>query len=256
MRWRVLALAACILLASAAARADDLAAGISRDKIEITSSFTGAEVVVFGAIENEFGGALPATAKRDVVIVVRSDKPYLATVRRKERMGPIWINRDMHRFAGVPGFYFVASNRKLKEIAGAEVLEQLELGLDKLALGPAPGSVGGPRDFREAIVRAKSAGGLYGEHDEGVSFLSGSLFRTTVALPANVPTGNLKVLVYVFHQGQVSSSHSMLLYVEKTDLERRLSELAHQWPVIFGALAVMLAGLAGFLASLAFRERN
>lgn len=257
MKLRALALGIPILFAPiAAALADDSAAGISRDKIEITSSFTGADAVVFGAIEGDAGAALPATEKRDVVIVVRSDKPYLATVRQKERVGPIWVNREMRRFAGVPGFYFVASNRKLTDIASSEVLEQLELGLDKLALGPAPGSIGGPREFREAIIRSKSVGGLYGEHDEGVSFLSGSLFRTTVALPANVPTGNLKVLVYVFHQGQVSSSNSMTLYVEKTDIERRLSEWAHQLPVVFGFLAVMLSGLAGFLASLAFRERN
>lgn len=247
---------ALALFASAVARGDDLAAGISRDKIEITSSFTGADVVVFGAVESDLGGALPATEMREVVIVIRSDEPYVATVRQKERVGPIWVNREMRRFAGVPGFYFMASTGALKDIAKPELLEQLELGLDNLALGPAPGSIGGPRSFRQAIIRAKTNGGLYGEHQGGVSFLSGSLFRTTVALPANVPTGNLKVLVYVFSQGQVSSSNSMTLYVEKTDIERRLSELAHQWPVVFGFSAVLLAGLAGFLASLVFRERN
>jgi uncharacterized protein (TIGR02186 family) len=256
MRFGAALALAGALFASAVARSDDLAAGISRDKIEITSSFTGADVVVFGAIESDLGGALPATEMRDVVIVIRSDKPYLATVRQKERVGPIWVNREMRRFAGVPGFYFMASTGALKDIANPDTLEQLELGLDHLALGPAPGTVGGPRAFREAIIRAKSNAGLYGEHQGGISFLSGSLFRTTVALPANVPTGNLKVLVYVFSEGQVSSSNSMTLYVEKTDIERRLSELAYQWPVVFGFLAVMLAGLAGFLASLVFRERN
>jgi uncharacterized protein (TIGR02186 family) len=244
------------LFAAAAARSEDLAAGISRDKIEITSNFTGTDVVVFGAIESDLGVALPATEPRDVVIVIRSDRPYMATVRQKERVGPIWVNQEMRRFTGVPGFYFMASTRPLTDIAKPDILEQLELGLDKLALGPAPGSIGGPRAFREAIIRTNSNSKLYGEHQGGISFLSGSLFRTTVALPANVPTGNLKVLVYVFSDGQVSSSNSMTLYVEKTDLERQLSELAHKLPVIYGLAAVLLSGLAGFLASLAFRERN
>jgi uncharacterized protein (TIGR02186 family) len=249
-------LAAGIASLTAVARGEDLAAGVSRDKIEITSNFTGTDVVVFGAIENDLGEALPATEARDVVIVIRSDKPYVATVREKARMGPIWINQKSRRFSGVPGFYFLASTRALKEIAGPDRLEELELGLDKLALGPAPGSIGGPREFREAIVRAKSRGGLYSEHEGGISFLSGSLFRTTVALPANVPTGNLKVLVYVFSRGEVSSSNSMTLYVEKTDIERQLSEMAHGMPVLYGFAAVLLSGLAGFLASLAFRVRN
>ncbi|MCE9521001.1 MAG: TIGR02186 family protein [Alphaproteobacteria bacterium] len=247
---------AVLLIASVGARAEDLAAGISRDTIEITSNFTGTDVVVFGAIENDLGEALPATEARDVVIVIRSDRPYLATVRQKQRVGPIWVNQDMRRFSGVPGFYFLASTRPLKDIAKPDTLEQLELGLSNIALGAAQGSVVAPRVYREALVRAKERGALYGEHQGGVSFLSGSLFRTTVALPANVPAGNLKVLVYVFSGGQVTSSNSMTLFIDKTGIERRLSDFAHKLPVLYGILAVLLSGLAGLLASLAFRERH
>ena len=256
MRFGATLVLGAAMFACAGARAEELAAGISRDTIEITSNFTGADVVVFGAIEGEDGGALPASERRDVIIVIRSDKPYLATVRQKERVGPIWINREMRRFAGVPGFYFMASTGKLKDIAKPDVQEQLELGLGNLALGPAPGLVGGPRAFREAIVRTKVKGGLYGEHEGGISFLSGSLFRTTVALPANVPAGNLKVSVYVFTDGQVSSSNTMTLFIVKTGIERRLSEFAHNLPGIYGFVAVFLSAFAGFLASLALRERQ
>jgi uncharacterized protein (TIGR02186 family) len=245
-----------LALAAGAPRAEDLAAGISRDKIEITSSFTGTDIVVFGAIESESGEALPATEPRDVVVVIRSDKPYLVTVRKKERVGPIYMNRDEQRFAGVPGFYFLASTKPLNEIASQEVLNQFELGLDRIAIGPAPGSVGGRREFREAILRARARDELYSQHEGAVSFLSGSLFRTTAALPPNVPAGNLKVLVYAFSQGQVTSSNSMTLFIDKTGVERRLSEFAHYEPALYGLVAVLLSVLAGFLASLAFRERH
>lgn len=243
-------------LAAGAARGEDLAAGISRDKIEITSNFTGTDIVVFGAIETEEGNALPATEVRDVVVVIRSDKPYLVTVRKKEPLGLIWMNREERRFAGVPGFYFLASTRPLREIAAADVLNQFELGLDRIVLGPAPGAIGGPREFREAILRAKIREDVYSQHEGAVSFLSGSLFRTTVALPPNVPAGNLKVIVYSFAQGQVTSSSSMTLFIDKTGIERRLSELAHYEPILYGVLAVLLSALAGFLASLAFRQRH
>jgi len=256
MRPGALFLFAVAIFATADARAEDLAAGISRDTVEITSNFTGTDVVVFGAVENEQGEALPASEPRDVVVVIRSDQPYNAIVRQKAPVGPIWINQDMRRFSGVPGFYFLASTRPLKDIAKPETLDQLELGLNNLALGTAPGSIVGPRVYREAIVRAKARDGLYGEHQGGVSFLSGSLFRTTVALPANVPAGNLKVLVYVFSAGQVSSSNSMTLFIDKTGVERRLSDFAHHQPVLYGLAAVILSALAGFLASLAFRDRH
>ncbi|MFM9865247.1 MAG: TIGR02186 family protein [Micropepsaceae bacterium] len=252
--WLILVLIGVTLTASV--RAEDLAAGISRDKIEITSSFSGTEVVVFGAIENEEGEALPATEMRDVVVVIRSDKPYNITVRKKERVGPIWINRDMQRFAGVPGFYFLSSTRPLKDIARADLLSQYELGLDRLAFGPAPGAVGGPREFRQAIVRHKQTDQLYSQHEGGVSFLSGSLFRTTVRLPPNVPAGNLKVQVFAFAAGDLTSTNTMTLYIDKSGIERSLSELALDQPFIYGLLAVVLSALAGFAAYLVFRQRG
>ena len=243
-------------LAAPAAQAEDLAAGISRDKIEITSNFTGADVVVFGAIETEEGEMLPATEQRDIVVIVRSEKPYIVTVRKKERLGPIWMNRDSRSFADVPGFYFLASTRPLSDIASDEVRQQFELGLDHIALGPAPGSIGGPRVFREALLRAKATQGLYSQNEGAVSFLSGSLFRTTVALPPNVPAGNLKVIVYSFADRQVTSSSTITLFIDKGGIERRLSEFAHYEPFFYGVLAVLLSGLAGFLASLPFRQRG
>ncbi len=241
-------------LFAGAVRAEDLAAGISRDKIEITSSFTGTEVVVFGTIEDDLGRSLPATEMRDVVVVIRSEKPYIVTVRKKERLGPIWVNRDMRQFAGVPGFYFLSSTRPLKDIARGDTLEQFELGLERIALGPAPGAIGGPKEFREAIVRQKKAGRLYSQHEGGVSFLSGSLFRSTVALPPNVPAGNLKVQVFVFSRGEVTSTNTMTLFIDKGGIERDLSELAENEPALYGLAAVILAALAGVAAYFAFRE--
>jgi uncharacterized protein (TIGR02186 family) len=253
MRLALLIAVAAILFAGLV-RAEDLAAGISRDKIEITSSFSGTDVVVFGAIENDLGEALPATEMRDVVVVIRSDKPYTVTVRKKERVGPIWVNRDMRRFAGVPGFYFLSSTRPLKDIAKADLLEQFELGLDKIVFGPAPGAIGGPKEFRSAIVRQKKASGLYSQHEGGVSFLSGSLFRSTVALPPNVPAGDLKVQVFVFARGEITSSNTLPLFIDKSGIERGLSEFAIHQPVLYGLIAVILAALAGFAAYFVFRE--
>lgn len=253
----MIALLLCLSFGQASvARAEELAAGISRDQIEITSNFTGAEVVIFGAIENEIGASIPSTEKRDIVVVVRSDRLSVATVRKKERMGPIWVNREARQFAGVPGFYFVASSRPLKDIASTQVLQQFELGFDNLSIGPAPGTIGGPPSFRKAFVEARTRSELYGQHEGGVTFMSGSLFRTTASLPPNVPSGNLRVLVYAFSNGQVTSSNSMTLFIDKSGVERQLSELALFWSVPYGLAAVLFSVLAGFLAFVVFRERS
>lgn len=253
---RALVVLAALIWAAGTAGAQDLAAGISRDTIEITSNFTGTDVVVFGAIEKGLGEDVPASPVQDVVVVIRSDKPYMMTVRKKERMGPLWVNRTTREFAGVPGFYFVASTKALSKIADEAVLEEFELGLAHVAIGPAPGTIGGPREYREAIIRAKQRAALYSENPGGVIFLSDTLFRTTAALPANVPAGNLKVVVYAFSGGQVVSSNSMTLFIGKTGIERQLSSFAFGEPWLYGIAAVFLSAFAGFLASVAFRERD
>jgi uncharacterized protein (TIGR02186 family) len=255
MRLAILVLVAWLAVVFTA-RAEELAAGISRDKIEINSSFTGAEVVVFGAIESDTGAAMSDAGQRDVVVVIRSDKPSVATVRKKELMGPIWVNREARQFAGVPSYYFVASNKPLEQIAHPNVLKQFEIGLANIAMGPAPGSVGGPANFRTALLKSREGSELYGQHDGGVTFMSASLFRTTATLPPNVPAGNLRVSVYAFRNGQVISSNSMMLFIDKTGIERSLSDMAQNWPFLYGISAVLLAVLAGLLAATAFRERH
>lgn len=249
-------LAALILLMPFTAPAEELAAGISRDKIEINSSFRGTEVAIFGSVEPAIGEVVEGDRARDIVVVVRSDRLSRATVRKKELVGPVWINRDAREFVNVPEFYFVATNRPLKDIAAPSVLQQFELGLDNIVFGPAPGVIGGPTAFRKALLDSRVASELYAQHEGAVSFMSGTLFRTTLALPPNVPAGNLRIQVFSFHDGQITSSNSMTLFIEKTGIERALSEFSQREPLFYGLTAVFFSVLAGFLAAVAFRERH
>ena len=76
-------IAAAMLLTVSTARAADLVSGLSTDLIQITSNFTGADIVLFGAIEPAEDGAPPGD--QDLVVVIRG--PALdMMVRRKQRM--------------------------------------------------------------------------------------------------------------------------------------------------------------------------
>jgi uncharacterized protein (TIGR02186 family) len=237
------------------ARAEELAAGLSKDDIKISSSFTGTDLVLFGAIESEGGAAIGAVQDRDVVVVVRGPGTVV-TVRRKERLGPIWINRDQRRYSGVPGFYFVASTKALNLIADAGTLDRFHLGLAHLEFNAPPGSIMPSADYKGAIVRARTRGELYSEHAGGVQFLSGSLFRTTIALPSNLPSGTYDVNVYLFRGKQIVTAFSTPLRIGKTGLERVLFKFANDLPWAYGLLAVVLAGLAGWASAVAFRQRQ
>lgn len=249
MKWLAFFL---LLLSSNAALADDLVAGLSQDQVEITSNYTGTDMVVFGAIE---GIENPSNASRDVVVVVRGPDADMQ-VRRKARVAGLWINRDEMTLSGMPAYYFVASTRPLKDIASKDTLQRYAIGLDNLS----PQAVSTHRfakavPFIKAAIQERQNEKLYAELPEGVEFLSYSLFRVRVPMPASVPRGQYTAEVYLFRDGQVMSAQSTPLFVNQIGLERRLHNFAQSWPVSYGFSAVFIAIAMGWLSSLAFRLR-
>ena len=245
------AIAAVLLLAAPARAEEELVAGVSQDAVQITSNYTGTDLVVFGAIEGRTQQG-SSSGRETVVVVVRGPETEM-TVRRKDRVAGIWVNRDRARLGGVPSFYFLASTRPLSEAASAQTLKNYDLGLANLH----PDRVlsdGDPEPYRQALIRAERAAGLYTESQSAVEFLSPSLFRVHVPVPASVPRGQYNVQVYLFRDGTIISAQSTPLFVEQTGIERRVYLLARQWPLSYGVSAVVMALLFGWLSTVLFRR--
>jgi uncharacterized protein (TIGR02186 family) len=244
---RPLLLASLLLLTVGAARAEDLVSGISQDIIQITSNYTGTDIVVFGAIERAQNAQ-----GRDIVVVVRGpDEPM--TVRRRDRVAGIWVNRDAAKFDGLPAYYYLASTEPIARIAPPEALARYGIGLQALR----PSSIGShhdPEPFRQAAIRYHRRTGLYVESPGSIDFLSETLFRTKVPVPAGVTRGQYNVEVYLFRDGEVVSAQSTPLFVDATGLERRLFNLAHDAPLSYGLACVFMAMLLGWISSVLFRR--
>jgi uncharacterized protein (TIGR02186 family) len=240
-------LLALLLLLPLPAVAEDLVSGVSQDIIQITSNYTGTDIVVFGAVE----GAQSAQG-RDIVVVVRGpDEPV--TVRRRTRIAGIWVNSDAARFEGLPTYYYLASTEPIARIASRDALDHYGIGLQGLK-PTAVGSHHDPEPFRQAVIRYRQRIGLYAESPGSIDFLSETLFRTRVPVPAGVTRGEYNVEVYLFRDGQVVSAQSTPLFVDATGLERRLFNLAHYAPLSYGLACVFMAMLLGWISSVLFRR--
>jgi len=238
------------LLAASPASAQQLVSGISQDLIQITSTYKGSDIVVFGAIEGQPAGE-PRTP-RDIVVVVRGPDSDI-TVRRRDRVAGIWINHDAAKLSGMPSYYFLASSRPLKDIAPQNALTHYSIGLQNLQ----PDAVHSHHDyepFRQAALRHLTKDRLYTEAAGGVEFLSETLFRAHVPVPAGVTRGQYKVEVYLFRDGEVQSAQSTPLFIDQTGLERRLYNFAHNQPFGYGLAAVVMAVIMGWISSLLFRR--
>ena len=174
-------------------------------------------------------------------------------VRRKDRVAGIWINTDAVEFSRVPSFYALASNRPVEEIAPPDVLSRLRLGPSRLRFrANEPANVSLP--FEEAIVRQKSREDLYSDQTAAVYFLGDTLFRTTIAIPANVPVGDYIAEFYLFKDGELMSAQSSPLFIKKSGLGRTIFDFAYDYPALYGIAAIIVALFAGWLASAVFRK--
>ena len=248
------ALLAMMVLTAPIAKAADLVSGLSTDLIQITSNFTGADIVLFGAIEpaEEVG---PPSAQ-DLVVVIRG--PALdMTVRRKARVLGIWVNSQQVVFGGLPGYYFLASTRPIDDIASLQTQERFRLGTANLEYTIPAGVEREEADaFRAAAIRDRKREGLYWESPTGIEFLSRTLFRARIPVPASVPPGLYRAEVYLFQGGTVVSAQSSPLFIDKTGFERRVYDFAYQRSFAYGISAVLMSIVLGWLASVAFRQRT
>ena len=106
---------------------------------------------------------------RDVVVVVRGpDEPM--TVRRRDRMVGVWVNRDAAHFEGLPAYYYLASTQPVSRIASHDTLARYEIGLQQLKPA-AVGSHHDPEPFRQAVIRHLQQSGLYTESPGSIDFL-------------------------------------------------------------------------------------
>ncbi|MEN8721391.1 MAG: TIGR02186 family protein [Alphaproteobacteria bacterium] len=245
-------LTGCLFVSTGARAQQPLVADLDTHQIAIRSTFTGTELLLFGAIEAAPGKSLAGDERGDVIIVVRGPASDI-TVRKKSRVGPIWVNTEAVTFDTIPGFYAVLSTRPLDQIAPAPLLRRHDLGIERVLAGTKIDEA--HQEFRSALVRTRKADGLFIEDHQGFRFVGGKLFRARISLPANVPVGTYKVQAFLIRDGQVAGAQFSPLFVDKVGVELQIYRLAHNLPWLYGLMAVLLAVAAGWGTAILFRER-
>ena len=231
-------------------------ADVSTRRVAVTSTFSGTEIVVFGAIDNS-RQASPEAGLYDVVVVVVGT-PTRLEARKKNRVLGVWLNTDSLSFESVPNYYSIVSTRPLDEVASEEVLKSMEIGFDYvpmvLAKGAETRGAAEIKAFRDAIVRLKRKDKLYSQDEYGVAFIGRSLFRATVDVPANVVVGPFDTRVFLFRNRELIHQYRARLDLEREGIEDALHAFAFRYPLSYGIITVLLAVASGLLASAVFRK--
>ena len=258
---RHLAMSAVVLAASLAATvpaaAERLVTSISRHQVLVSSSFTGTTIVLFGTVEPDSATARRRATDYDIVATVTGPKQTVVT-RRKERVLGIWTNMAARTFVKVPSYLALLSNRPFDQVADAETLRRLQIGLDNVVLpqqiGPDIGDVARDDPYRTNFIRLKREHRLYIQQTNGVTLLTPTVFRAEIPLPAEAPVGNYDVDVKVFANGGMLARTNSAFELVKVGFEQFVANAAHEHGLLYGLATAMMAILTGWFAAVVFRR--
>ncbi len=250
-RLRALLLLCAAPLALGAAK-PRLVPDVSQSKIDIQYSFTGAELLLFGAILYP-GGRTP-TEQADIALVVKGPVQPLV-VREKQQVAGIWMNVESARFRSAPAFYAVASSRPLSKLIDERTAAIYELGLENLSLSPGAGkSAEVQRRFEAGLIDLMQRHQLNFENPSGVRITDHVLYRGRITFPSLVPVGDYTAETFLIKDGRVIAGAVRDIRIEKLGFERDVAAAADRWSFAYGIAAVAMSLLLGWGGSAVFRK--
>ncbi|TXH99243.1 MAG: hypothetical protein E6Q73_10675 [Pseudorhodobacter sp.] len=245
------ALLALFLPTAAMAAGEEIVSGLSQNRVAITANFDGSEILIYGAVKRD--APAPTEAPLEVIITVEGPSTPLV-IRKKERRAGIWVNVAAITVDAAPSFYAVATTGPIDEILSGTDDLRFKITLDHAirAIGSAS-EAEGAEAFVAALERIRLSDDSYRLMQGQVQLVEETLFRTDVALPANLTEGDYKVRMFITRGGRVIDHMERVIGVRKAGLERTLYVMAHEQPFLYGLISLALAVVAGWAASAAFR---
>ena len=249
---RALVLAAASLALMAQAK-PVLVPDVSARRIEIRYSFSGAQLLLFGAILYP-RGRLPDRTP-DIAVVLRGPvQPIL--IREKQKIAGIWMNAESARFRSAPAFYAVASSRPISQLVDERTAAIYEIGLQNLQLSPGSGALPEKaRHFEAGLIDLRRRERAYYENPRGVEISEGVLYRARISIPSQVPVGTYTAETFLIQDGRVLAVATRDIEIGKSGFERWVSLVARRHEFLYGLAAVLMSLFLGWAAAMVFRRR-
>lgn len=248
-----LCLLAVMFLSLTAAREPVLVPDVSQREVDIVYSFTGAELLLFGAILYP-EGRIPAR-DADIAVVLRGPTTSMILREKQKLFGLIWANADSSRFQSVPGYYAIATSRPLEKLIDERTAAIYELGLGNIQLSPADAeSPERQRRFENGLISLRRKTELFADRPGSVEITNGVLYRARLYIPARVPTGRYTAETFLIRDGRILAAATRDVEIRKSGFERFVALAAENSPLAYGITAILMSLAFGFGASAIFKR--
>lgn len=241
-----------LALALPAAAQEQIVAGMSQNRVSITADFDGSEILIYGAVKRD---APPPEGRGPLEVIVTVEGPSTpVAVRRKDRVAGIWLNNAEVRVDSAPSFFALATTGPLDHILSDT--DNLRYGITIERVIRAVGITAEADEagaFLLGLLRVRTNEDRYRVLQGKVELTEDTLFRTDIVLPSNLTEGEYKVRLFLLRDRKVIAHQERVIGVRKEGLERWIFNLAREQSLLYGLLSLVMAGVAGWGASAAFR---
>ena len=241
----ILSLSILLSLFKAMAK-NNLVTDLSESTVEISSTFSGAKILLFGAYDGQ---------NNDDIIVVVSGENGKIKVDRKEKKFGIWMISDSIKFSNVPKYYYIASNKKIEEITTQKEIIKRGLNFDNFDLiNPKINSKKKYLEWYDALKRNMKKKQFWKIEENSIKLNKNTLFRKTLSLPSNVSTGMYNVKILHYRKGNLISQEESKIKIDKTGISANIYNIAQNFSAIYGIIAVIVALFFGWFTNFIFRR--
>ena len=177
------------------------------------------------------------------------------TVWRKGKIAGIWVNAESVTFTNVPSFYAVASSRPIEEAVAPATAALYRIGVGNLKFAPRPpaGAERVPTVHRRADRGAAAGRAVYGCAPARSPFSASACSAPLSPFPPTCRPGPTSSKSSWCATSDVVGGQTTPLVVSKVGLDAAVFDFASRRRAAYGAIAVLTAVVAGWLASLPFR---
>ena len=225
---------------------DNLVTDLSESTVDISSTFSGADILLFGAYDGQ---------KNDDIIVVVSGQKGNIKVDKKEKKIGIWMITESIKFLNVPKYYYIASNRKIEEITNKTEIKKRKLDLNSFELKNNKIDYKNlDKKWYEALKRNMKKKQFWKIEENSIKLNKNTLFRKTLSLPSNVSTGMYNVKILHYRKGNLISQEESKIKIDKTGISANIYDIAQNFSAIYGIIAVIVALFFGWFTNFIFRR--
>jgi len=223
---------------------------VSQSRIAVRQGFTGARLLLYGAVIDP--GAAGSAGDYDIVVVLKGPAEPVR-IREKERFIGMWMNAESSDFRSAPSFFAVASSRPIDQIVDERTAAIYELGTDFIQLSPS-GQIDPEEQarFSRGLVELRRRQGLYQENPGGVRISEKVLYQARIDLPSTVTTGRYTAETFAVSKGRVVASATARIEVVKDGLGGQVVAASKRWSFFYGLGAIALSLGMGWTAGRMF----